>query len=809
VSTDTSGMQDLSQLYLVQAIVPLAASLALLYAGAGVLLARSRRSFLSGYLTILDRRPSAFAVLILVSLFFAANQMIVRGVAAGIWDADGQFFPYFVLVADHARAGRFVTWDLWTHGGIPLMGDPQVGAFSPLTVFFGLVFGGTSLGFRMYWLTVWVLGALGVFALGRHLRAPAWGSLAVALGFAFCGVYLSNAQHTPWLAAYSFVPLIVWRLDVALASRRWRPAAEAGGLWGLSALAGYPGIVAITGVFCGLWALGRWAFPEQEAHLSASETPRRIPAARALGVVALLGVIGVVVFAPTYLAFFYEGAGTQPRVGALSRDEALSNQFDPGALVTLFSPYLAILKERHSALWPSSDVSMVNVYVGAAIPLLALFAVARRGAGGWRWWLVGIATLSLATAMGESLPFRGWLYDAFLPMRYFRHSAIFRLFFVFAVTVLALYGVRDLALQLRNGSRQSARRFGFVAAGVVLAAGVAFLPYVGSPWESGGSRGTAAFGRAHFAIVWLGALGLGAVVWRMTGQQARRVIPVLLVVLAGSDALLTSVVSVPTVARPGPQAERWRALDLQHVSSLDGQTYRTPSACGWIPGTRRCKRNDQLITKVPVFDAYASERNPFQQALAAHPVALDAVTGADRLWFSASPAFSHPTDQEFQAFLARTDELGRMPLVVHEPEAMLRPDNRATTARPRWQRPARHVPLSDVAAVESIGYTLRSYDARRMELDVEAPSTGWLLVTDRWARSWRTEVNDQPIPTYAANFIFRAVPLEPGLNRVHFTFAPLAYPWLGLISWATLVFLGLLPVVHRLRRGGARAPVAP
>src|SRR5918996_2880809 len=52
-------------------------------------------------------------LLIVTGVFLAANQMLVRGVAVGTWDVDGQFYPYYVLVADHARAGRLVQWHPW------------------------------------------------------------------------------------------------------------------------------------------------------------------------------------------------------------------------------------------------------------------------------------------------------------------------------------------------------------------------------------------------------------------------------------------------------------------------------------------------------------------------------------------------------------------------------------------------------------------------------------------------------------------------------------------------------------------------
>jgi hypothetical protein len=438
----------------------------------------------------------------------------------------------------------------------------------------------------------------------------------------------------------------------------------------------------------------------------------------------------------------------------------------------------------------------------ALVPVLALFAVMRRRPGAWRWWLAGLAALSLMTAMGESLPLRGWLYDAFLPMRYFRHSAIFRLFFLFAASRCWRSMVtRDLAAYLLAGPPAAARRFALVAGGVGLVAAALFVPSWGRSGRTGGARGSALIGRAHFVGVWLGALVIGVAVWRLPGAQARRLVPVLLILLAGTDALLTSVVSVPTVARPGPQAERWRALDRQHVAALEGRADRTPSACGWTPGTRRCRRNDQLITKAPVFDAYASERNPRQQALAAHPVALGAVTSPERLWFSTAPAFEDPTEEAFQAFLARIDTLGGMPIVIHSPEAMLRPDpGQVVRAR------AASGSIESAPAASPTSYAVRRYEARHLDLDVEAPAEGWLLVTDRWARSWRAEVNGEPVPTYAANFIFRAVPLEAGPNRVRFTFRPRAYPWLVLLSWGTLLGVAAGPLVRRLRGRTARAP---
>lgn len=94
-------------------------------------------------------------LLIVTAVFVISNQFLVRGRAVGIWDTNGAYYPYQVLVADHAREGRLLQWDPWSNGGIPEGGDPQFGAFSPVNVIIGLITRGTSTGFIFYWLFMW------------------------------------------------------------------------------------------------------------------------------------------------------------------------------------------------------------------------------------------------------------------------------------------------------------------------------------------------------------------------------------------------------------------------------------------------------------------------------------------------------------------------------------------------------------------------------------------------------------------------------------------------------------------------------
>ena len=69
-------------------------------------------------------------------------------------------------------------------------------------------------------------------------------------------------------------------------------------------------------------------------------------------------------------------------------------------------------------------------------------------------------------------------------------------------------------------------------------------------------------------------------------------------------------------------------------------------------------------------------------------------------------------------------------------------------------------------------YTVVQYSANHLVVDVDAGAqrSAWLLYSDAWHPLWTATVNDQPRSVARANLGYKAVPLEPGKNRVHFPF---------------------------------------
>lgn len=741
---------------------------------------------------------------LVTNVFLLSNHLLVRGRAFGLWDVNSAYYPYQVLVADFARAGRLVQWDPWSYGGLPMGSDPQVGAFSPVNVLIGLLTGGTRAGFLFYWLLIWWLGGVGVLLLARQLKAPPWGGGVVALGFLFSGFYTGHAEHTSSVLAFSALPLVIWRLEAALSSQRLQPALEAGALWGLSALAGYPAQTILTGCYAALWAVGRWLCsptPLDQVGPGAAEavTARRPSFRTVCYALALLAAVGGLVLLPSYFGFFYEGAGTHTRIGTLRRETALTEDaFTLGALATFASPFLPILKLiygiRGVVIWPRLDVSMCSIYAGAIITVFACFALVNRPRDRWRWWLLGLGLFSLGCTFGDTLPLRGWLYDWFYPTRFFRHPALFRAYYLFSLVPLALLAARELTEALPHRDERTWRRWFGVSALVAGGALLAFLLWVPSLPALEIQPAAKVAGYFHTLSVWLGIAVIALLAWRWSPRLRQRWLLPLLLALAVGDAFLTSTVSLNTVVDLDGIA-LWQRLDRQRSIELDltAQGLYRAERSAYPPPYDHAVNNDQMLTKLPALDAYSPALNDFHQAIAHDPLLKGMGVGSERIWFAREVAQVAVTDSNLAAYRSQAAATGGFPLLVHAPEQMLRP-------RQAQQPPAEEAAqIAKLPAAERVAVKLLKYTPEELVFNVQCPAEGWLLVTDRWARSWKAEVNARPVTVYGSNFIFRAVPVAAGQNHIRFTYRMWAFPWLIVLSWGTLAGV-LAASLYRARR---------
>jgi len=80
---------------------------------------------------------------------------------------------------------------------------------------------------------------------------------------------------------------------------------------------------------------------------------------------------------------------------------------------------------------------------------------------------------------------------------------------------------------------------------------------------------------------------------------------------------------------------------------------------------------------------------------------------------------------------------------------------------------------------------LTHYANAEVDVEVDAPSGGILVLNDVWHPWWRAAVDGRPTEILKANVIFRAVVVPAGKHTVRFTFHPFAGAFAEL--WARLL----------------------
>jgi hypothetical protein len=128
--------------------------------------------------------------------------------------------------------------------------------------------------------------------------------------------------------------------------------------------------------------------------------------------------------------------------------------------------------------------------------------------------------------------------------------------------------------------------------------------------------------------------------------------------------------------------------------------------------------------------------------------------------------------------------------VVHQAEVI--PDDDQAVARLRDPDfdPAQTIVIDggEPLAAEGTGWAeIVGYAPEEVVVDVTTDAPGYLLLTDTFYPGWQVTVDGGPAEMLRADLAFRAVPLEPGVRRVVFSYQPASVRWGAWISGLALL----------------------
>lgn len=724
------------------------------------------------------------------------------------YDLINYFYPLGQEVADRLARGELPLWNPYICGGLPLLAGPQLGVFYPGTWLSLLLPMHLALPVRMF--AECVLGGWFAALLFRTWGLGPFAATCGAIVFVFAGLL----GQTFWPPEVSVIIWLPWLLTcVEKLAERWQWRWWFGFVIGtsLQLLAGFPQFVVYTFYLLGPYAVVRLV----EAGV---RSRRPGPAAlRALGL--LIGVCLAAGIASVQILPSIELVQQSHRVGPLSpREVHYAHRVTPRSAVAL-----------QRTLDPSPklmtfDLGRGSGYLG--IPTLIMLAVG--AVAGYRRPVVWLLLVIGAVAFVLSDGYRGWggglyrLYAALPTGDLFRTPERFRLLTLFGTIAVASVGFDRFGPGLQE-RRRPAAALAVLAVALSTAGAIALVGPPAAAWR-------AAITATLLLLV--AAWGTRPRV-RLACQAA--MLFLLLADLAYATGRYGSLRSFPrawverfsfaghTVMDDESFAKLNRELGLDRVAfhglqpaigaaPIDG-VYRVDCRETFIPkGWPRLRWSDGGEPLGSFYDV-ASVKVAFHVELGGPPdLVLKTLARSEAVFRDhAVPLPTSPPGITVER-VTNADALGRAYLAdrfaVMSPEEALDHLDAGDVDFHRVVLLDRdpEVPSLDRGQDPFVPATITSYAPERVEIAVEAPAPGVLVLTDTYYPGWHARVNGANRQILRANGLFRAVAVPAGRHEVVFEYRPESLRLGAAVSMLSLVILGLSPVIdarvrERARRG--------
>ena len=182
---------------------------------------------------------AGMSFLILASIFLKRTLVPPQGQVLGGHDLRGYYHPFLNAVRDGLRNGELPFWTPYLFNGLPLLSDPQIGAFYP-PAWLALVLP-ANIGLSWYMLFhIWLAG-LGMFLFVRIMGGDWLPALLSGIVFAFSGLLAGRlwAGHTIVYAMVAWIPWLLLALIWSVRKGKWWHGVLAGVPLGLAILSGH------------------------------------------------------------------------------------------------------------------------------------------------------------------------------------------------------------------------------------------------------------------------------------------------------------------------------------------------------------------------------------------------------------------------------------------------------------------------------------------------------------------------------------------------------------------------------------------
>lgn len=775
----------------------------------------------------------------------------------------GYMFKSFAkdFIATHQG---FPMWNPYLFGGLPYL-DAFHGDVFYYTMLLRLVFPVHSVMALIFILQVFLAG-IGMYLFLRSFRINPYGSLIVAVGYMFTGALVSTtyAGHDGKAIIVSFLPWVFFFLNKGFDTKQFLYFALGGAVIGACLLSPHVQMTyyLLMAAFCYFaFRLAFLCFDERKLK------PALKVSAYFIAMVGLGFLISAVQFLPgiAYLQF-------SPR-GGIGRGYSFATSWSMPALelFDLITPHFSGLLDNY---WGTNYFKQHTEYLGILPLILAGIAVAYRLRDRYVKFFLGLALLGVLMALGGHTPFYKIPYHLFPLLKKFRAPGMIFFITSFSLCVLAGFGIQFIIEKFKEAQNRKFVR-GLIVAGAVVgvlglvctlardsvASGLRGLveSTLNAQYGSGGAQQKLAafdnnlpafikglwlavgFVLANFLLlflvarkkitapVWAGVAGVLLLVdlWTVDAKFIQTVEPPR--DYYPEDEVVTALKTDPGIFRVFPfqiqGMDIYRNDDylmLFNIQSVGGYHGNQLNRYQEFIGAKNTimfqnpenlyRRNflDLLNVKYVIGPRLPDDLSRYDERTRQTIGALKAYFGQPNFqtaWLGRQYALYQNTTALDRAFLVPRDT------VMNENDILNRLKDPAFDPRQQVMLEEKpEVALPAALGTDPVGTCrITGYDPNRITVNATLRAPAILVLSENYYPAWKAFVDGRPAKIYRADYLFRAVYLQPGNHTVEFVFRSNHYRLGGLASiFATLaiVTVVVIALIPRRKRGGAPPPAS-
>ncbi|MBS1644385.1 MAG: hypothetical protein JST36_05040 [Bacteroidetes bacterium] len=380
-----------------------------------------------------SKKTTAFQLLLLAAFTIVAYWPLASFQHTQKWDSVESYFPFRYFLSDCLRNGQLPLWMPYQLGGYPFYADPQSSAWYPLAWIFGAATPYTLKTFATEYIVHFYLAGVGMYLLVRSFGRSTTAQICVALAYTACGFFVSNAEHTTWVVSATWIPWVFWAYHRMTQTKSWRFVLLCALFLYLILSGGYPAFIITT-----VYILFLFFVAANLTKMPAQTRKQLFGLHFGLAGIFLLLSLGLIISWLQYIPLMSRGYG-------MNLAKVMVYPFSPRCFESFLLPF-ATLKDENVYL---VDISMRNAYIGLLALNLLPWGIRNIIRERKTLTVFLVTLLCLAAALGDYLPIRSFLYHFVPGMAYFRFPALFRIFSIVGLLILAAQGI-DFMLEQKK-----------------------------------------------------------------------------------------------------------------------------------------------------------------------------------------------------------------------------------------------------------------------------------------------------------------------------------------------------------------------